>query len=136
MQAETLNLFQKVKVFSSGSLSKEVIAVCNFQFMKSPVELNRPFLKILLLYHLVCYINWLDATLYDLQTRPLCQILLFTRSNSLAVLKLQTDTICVNFFFMSYTKFQFRCILSVLQKEIQLFSILSLKYEYSVTWNG
>ena len=32
------------------------------------------FFKILLLYHLVCYITWLDGTLGDFQTRPLSQI--------------------------------------------------------------
>ena len=46
-----------------------------------------------LLYHLVvispgCYISWLDATLEDLQTRPLRQIQLFLRNNSLIVYKL------------------------------------------------
>ena len=40
-----------------------------------------------------CYISWLDATLDDLQTRPLHQILLFLRSNSLTVKKLQTKTV-------------------------------------------
>ena len=48
--------------------------VCNFQSMKSSVDLNSLFIKILLLYHLVCYITWLDATLEDTQTRPLRQI--------------------------------------------------------------
>ena len=43
------------------------------------------FLKIILLYHLVCYITWLGATLDDFQTRPLRQILLFLRNNSLTV---------------------------------------------------
>ena len=42
-------------------------------------------LKILLLCHLVCYKTWWDATLDDLQTRPLRQILLFLWNNSLAV---------------------------------------------------
>ena len=37
------------------------------------------FIKILLLYHLVSYITWLDATLDDLQTRPLRQILFYLR---------------------------------------------------------
>ena len=51
--------------------------------MKSPVELNS------LLSKFFCYITWfvippVDATLDDLQTRPLCQIL-FLRNNSLAV---------------------------------------------------
>ena len=32
-----------------------------------------------------CYISWLDATLDDLQTRPLRQILLFLRNKSLTV---------------------------------------------------
>ena len=45
--------------------------------------------KVLLLYHLVRYINWLDAILDDLQTRPLRQILLILQNNSLAFLKLQ-----------------------------------------------
>ena len=56
-------------------------AVCNFQSMKSPVELNSLSSKFF------CYITWLDATLDDLQTRPLRQILLFFRNNSLAVKK-------------------------------------------------
>ena len=34
--------------------------------------------------YLVSYITWLDATLDDLQTRPLRQILLYLRNNSLA----------------------------------------------------
>ena len=38
---------------------------------------NCETLKILLLYHLVCYITWLDVTLDNLQTKPLRQILLF-----------------------------------------------------------
>ena len=58
-------------------------AVCNFQSMKSPVELNSLSSKFF------CYITWLDATLDDLQTRPLRQILLFFRNNSLAVKKKQ-----------------------------------------------
>ena len=45
--------------------------------------------KVLLLYHLVRYINWLDAILDDLQTRPLRQILLILQNNILAFVKLQ-----------------------------------------------
>ena len=37
-----------------------------------------------------CYISWLDATLDDLQMRPLRQILLFFQNNSLTVWNLQT----------------------------------------------
>ena len=44
-------------------------SVCNFQSMKSPVEMIS-FLKILFLYHQV----WLDATLDVLQTKPLRKI--------------------------------------------------------------
>ena len=36
------------------------ISVCNFQFMKTPVELNS------LLSKFFCYITWLDATMDDL----------------------------------------------------------------------
>ena len=35
-----------------------------------------------------CYISWLDATLEDLQTRPLRQILLCLRNNSLKLLRI------------------------------------------------
>ena len=46
----------------------------NFQFMKSPVEelnnLLSKFSCLTMLYHLVCYITWLDATVDGLQTRP------------------------------------------------------------------
>ena len=41
-----------------------IITVCNFQSMKSPVELQT--LQNLFLYHLVCYITWLNAILDDL----------------------------------------------------------------------
>ena len=53
--------------------------VCNFQSMKTPVELNS------LLSKVFCYITWLDATMNDLQTRALRQILLFLWNNSLTV---------------------------------------------------
>ena len=58
------------------------ISVCNFQSMKSPVELNSLFLKFF------CYTTWFDhgdATMEALQTRLLRQILLFLRNNSLSV---------------------------------------------------
>ena len=55
--------------------------ISHFQSMKSPVELNSLFYKTILSYHLV----WWDATLEALQTRPLRQILLLLRNNSLAV---------------------------------------------------
>ena len=58
---------------------KKGIPVCNFQSMKSLVE--QPFFKILFLNHLVV----IDATLDDLQTRPLRQILLFLQNNSLTL---------------------------------------------------
>ena len=45
--------------------------VFNFQCMKNSMELNSIF------SNFFCYITWLDTTLDDLQTRPLCQILLF-----------------------------------------------------------
>ena len=67
------------------AILKTSMSVCNFQSMKSPVELNCLFSKFF------CYITWLDAILDDLQTRPLRQILLFLRNKSLAVKKLQTD---------------------------------------------
>ena len=67
-------------------------AVCNFQSMKSAVELNSLSSKFF------CYITWLDATLDDLQTRPLRQILLFFRNNSLAVKKKTTKTTRQNSF--------------------------------------
>ena len=56
--------------------------------MKSPVELNNLFSKFF------CYVTWFlilpdYATLDGLQTKPLRQILLFLRNNSLAVYKLQ-----------------------------------------------
>ena len=70
-----------------------VTPVCNFQSMKSSVELNNLFIKILLLYHLVCYITWSDGILGDFQKIPLLQILLFFRNESLAVLKLQTNSL-------------------------------------------
>ena len=66
------------------ALSESQISVYNFQSMKSPVEL-KPYLTIFLLYDLVCYITWLDATVEDLQTRPLGKILLFLRNISLMV---------------------------------------------------
>ena len=53
--------------------------ISHFQSMKSPVELNSLFYKTILSYHLV----WWDATLEALQTRPLRQILLLLRNNSL-----------------------------------------------------
>ena len=57
-------------------------SVCNFQYMKRPVELNSLFSKFLF-YHLVWYITWLDTTtLCDLQTRPLRKILLFIWKNN------------------------------------------------------
>ena len=46
------------------------VTVCNFQSMKSPVELN------ILLSKFFCYISWLAAALDDFQSRPLRQILL------------------------------------------------------------
>ena len=56
-------------------------SVCNFQSMKSPVELSSLFLK------LFCYITWFDQTRHwaPLRTRPLRQILLFLRNNSLPI---------------------------------------------------
>ena len=42
-----------------------------------------------------CYISWLDATLDNLQTRYLRQILLLLRNISLTVWKLQTERILI-----------------------------------------
>ena len=39
-------------------------SVCIFQSMKSPVELNSLFFKVVLLYHLVCYIMTCKRGLY------------------------------------------------------------------------
>lgn len=58
-----------------------IITVCNFKSIKSLVELNSHFLNFFWLYLLV----WLDAILNPLQARPLHQILLFLRNNSLAI---------------------------------------------------
>ena len=72
----------------------------NFQSMKSPVELNSLFSKFIL--NLVCYITWLDASLDDLQTRPLRQILLNQKKyfeKSLAITLLEN--------FISEHKFRF-----------------------------
>ena len=73
-----LSSFRKHAVTTSPCIN---ITVCNFQSMKSPVELNSLFLKFFCYYHLV----WLDATLDALKVKPLCQILLFLRNNSLVV---------------------------------------------------
>ena len=64
---------------------KIIKAVCNFQSMKTPKELNSLLSKFFFLYHLVLYITWLDATMDDLQARPLRQILLFLWNNRLTV---------------------------------------------------
>ena len=53
------------------------ISVCNFQSMKNPVQLNSLFSKFYCYITWFCYITWSDATLDDLQTRPLRQNLLF-----------------------------------------------------------
>ena len=55
--------------------------------MKSSVELNSLLSKFFC-YYLVCCITWLDATLDDLQTKPLCQILLLPWNNQLSDLKI------------------------------------------------
>ena len=60
--------------------------------MKSPVELNSLLSIFFFVISLGCYISWLDATLGDLQTRPLRQILLFLRNSTLTVWKLQTES--------------------------------------------
>ena len=62
---------------------------------------GQPFLKILLLYHLV----WLDATLGVLQTRPLHQILLLLRNNGLAILEIKNWTLSLKFFWLSVADF-------------------------------
>ena len=54
-------------------------SVCNFQSMKAPVELNS------LLSNFFCCIAWFSATIDDLQTRPLRQVLLSLWGNGLAV---------------------------------------------------
>ena len=53
--------------------------ICNFQSLRSPVEQNNLSPKCF------CYITWLDATLDNLETKPLRQILLFPCNNSLGV---------------------------------------------------
>ena len=63
-----------------------ILSVCNFQSTRSPVELNS------LLSKIFCYIN-----LDDLETRPLRQVLLFLRNNSLVVQKLQTVILGINY---------------------------------------
>ena len=70
-------------VFNFTLIEILIITVCNFQSMNNPVELQN--LQNLFLYHLLCYITWLYATLDDLQTRLLRQILLFLWNNSLVV---------------------------------------------------
>ena len=82
-----LHLLIHCKLYVAAVISLQFIGkkwrfVSNFQSMK-----GLPFLKILLLYHLV----WLNTTLDALKTRPLIQILLFLRNNTLAIWKLQTD---------------------------------------------
>ena len=69
------------KQFSSSTRRRANFSssVCDFQSMKTPVELNS------LLSKFFCYITWLDATMDDLQTRPLRQTLLFLWNNSLTV---------------------------------------------------
>ena len=74
-------------LYASRIQSQNTISVCNFQSMKSPVELNN------LLPKFFCYITWfvitwLDPTLDDFQTKPLRQILLFRRNNSFSALKI------------------------------------------------
>ena len=71
-------------IFGLGIVDKFRFSVCNFQSMKIPMELNS------LLSKIFCYMTWSDATLGELQTRHLRQILLFLGNNSLAVSKLQT----------------------------------------------
>ena len=63
--------------FYLGKACQLAYTVCNFQSMKTPVELNS------LLSKFFCYITWLDATMDDLQPRPLRQILLFLWNNGL-----------------------------------------------------
>ena len=82
------NCFQNVQVY--------------IRFFSECVALhNSKFLKILFLYHLVCYVTWLEAILDDLQTRTSHRTLLFFWNNSLVVQKLQIELI---FFAVSNVK--------------------------------
>ena len=82
------NCFQNIQVY--------------IRFFSECVALhNSKFLKILLLYHLVCYVTWLEAILDDLQTRPSRRTLLCFWNNSLVVQKLQIELI---FFAVSNVK--------------------------------
>ena len=47
------NLKQSPKLLLTPSSPFDIKSVCNFQSVKSPMELNSLFVKIILLYHLV-----------------------------------------------------------------------------------
>ena len=79
---ETFYFKKYLRAAASENLSDAAWKV--IQSIKSPVELNS-LSKILLLYYLVYYITWLYATVADLQTRPLRQILLFLWNNGMTV---------------------------------------------------
>ena len=84
---ENLKIVDSTICQQTAQKMKFCITVCNFQSMKSTVELNRLFLKFF------CYITWFvispDQTptwmLDDLQTRSLRQILAYLRNNSIAI---------------------------------------------------
>ena len=77
-----LNINSIRNKFEMLSLSVQFVI---FNLWKVPWNWISFFIKILLLYHLVCYITWLDTTLGNLQARSLCWILLFLWNNSLAI---------------------------------------------------
>ena len=70
----TLNMYMP-----TGVLSKETGTICNFQSMRTLVELN----SLLLIFF--CYITWFDETRHwrPCKTKPSRQILLLLRNNSL-----------------------------------------------------